>query len=77
VLLNVTSTGGTAPGVVTVYPAGTARPVTSNVNFIRGVDQANEVLTGVSSDHKVVFEVSGGGSPGTQLVVDMVGYLTA
>jgi hypothetical protein len=77
VLLNVTSTGGTAAGVVTVYPAGTARPVTSNVNFIRGVDQANEVLTGVSSDHKVVFEVSGGGSPGTQLVVDMVGYLTA
>jgi hypothetical protein len=77
VLLNVTSTGATAPGVITVYPAGTAAPATSNVNFVRGVDQANEALTGVSADHKVVFAVSGGGSPGTQLVVDMVGYLTA
>lgn len=77
VLLNVTSTGATGAGLITVYPAGTTRPITSNVNFVKGVDQANEVLTGVSSDRKVVFEVSGGGSPGTQLVVDMVGYLTA
>lgn len=77
VLLNVTSTGGTGPGLVTVYPAGISRPVTSNVNFVKGLDQANEVLTGVSSDHKVVFDVSGGGSPATQLVVDILGYLTA
>ena len=77
VLLNVTSTGGTAPGVITVYPAGTARPITSSVNFVKNVDQANEVLTGISSDRKVVFEVTGAGSPGTALVVDMVGYLTA
>jgi hypothetical protein len=77
VLLNVTSTGATAPGFVTVYPAGTTRPITSSVNFVKGVDQANEVFTGVSSDRKVVFDVAGAGSPGTQLVVDMVGYLTA
>ena len=77
VLLNVTATGATAPCVVTVYPAGTANPGTSNVNVVRNVDQANEVLTGVSTDHKITFTVSGAGSPATHLVVDMVGYLTA
>jgi hypothetical protein len=77
VLLNVTATDATAPGFVTVYPAGLTRPPTSNVNFVTSTAQANEVLTGVSSDRKVVFDVGGTLAPSTQLVVDMVGYLTA
>jgi hypothetical protein len=75
VVLNVTSVGADAAGHVTVYPAGTSKPATSNVNFDRGLVQANEVLTAVSADHKVVFDVTTGGT-GTQLVVDVVGYLS-
>ena len=77
VLLNVTATGATGPGLITVFPSGTARPGTSNVNFVRGANQANEVLTAVGGDRTVIFDVSGRQFPATQLVVDMVGYLTA
>jgi methionine-rich copper-binding protein CopC len=45
VALNVTVTGPDARGFVVVYPTGTARPGTSNVNVERGQTQANEVVT--------------------------------
>ena len=39
-VLNVTGVTTTAPGYVTVYPAGTALPTASNVNF----DRAGQVM---------------------------------
>lgn len=75
VLLNVTATGADAPGYVTVYAAGAANPGTSNVNFRVGADQANEVITLISSDRKVTLDVGGRNSPGTYLVADVTGYL--
>ena len=77
VLLNVTATNGSRPGLVTVYPAGSPVPGTSNVNFPTALTQANEVLTGLGPDRDVALTVSGGGGPVAHLVVDVVGYLTS
>ena len=45
VTLNVTSTGSLGGGFATVYPCGTPRPNTSNINFAAGSTVANAVTT--------------------------------
>ncbi len=77
VLLDVTATAGTAAGYVTVYPAGSAVPETSNVNFPAGLTQANEVLSRVGAGRAVVLDVEGTRNASAALVVDVVGYTTA
>ena len=43
-MLNVTVTEPAAGGFVTVYPCGSARPVASSLNFVKGLTVANNVL---------------------------------
>ena len=70
VVLNVTVTGPTADGFVTVYPCGIPTPLASNVNFAPGQTVANAVIVKVSNDGKVcLFD-----SKPTHLVVDVNGY---
>jgi hypothetical protein len=74
-VLNVTVTRTSARGFVTVYPTGTTRPGTSNVNFERGQTQANEVITQVgtgSNAGRVSFFVD---SASASLIVDVVGAI--
>lgn len=47
--LIVTATEPTAPGFVTVWPAGGARPVVSNLNVIRGNTVANSAVVQLSA----------------------------
>ncbi len=70
VVLNVSVTEATGPGYVTVYPCGFARPLASNVNFLRGVDVANQVTAKVGADGRVCFFTS----TETQLVADLSGW---
>lgn len=70
VVLNVTVTQASGPGYVTVFPCGNARPVASNVNFLRGVDVANQVSAKVGRDGHVCFFASAQ----TQLVADLSGW---
>jgi hypothetical protein len=74
-ILNVTSTGQLGSGFVVVYPTGSAKPGTSNVNFRQGVNQANEVIVKIGTGRKVTFSVGGGGTPSTHVIADIVGYL--
>ena len=74
VVLNVTAVGANRAGHVTVHAGGTPLPRTSNVNFVARVAQANEVLTQVSAAGTVSLHVGGGAT--TQLVADVVGYVT-
>ena len=75
-ILNVTVASPSHAGYVVVYPAGTAQPGTSNVNFREGVNQANEVVVGIGAGRKVLLAVGGGtGSPASHLIADVVGYL--
>lgn len=73
VVLNVTATATTAPGYLTVYPHGSSRPATSNLNFAPGQTIPNLVLVPVGGDGKVTLFTTGG----TQLVVDVSGFYLA
>ncbi|MFT3792786.1 MAG: Ig-like domain repeat protein [Rudaea sp.] len=72
VVLNVTVTGPTAAGFLTVWPTGSTRPNASNLNFVAGQTIPNLVIAKVGSNGQVSFFVGGNGS--TQLVVDVVGW---
>ena len=74
VVLNVTVTEPTAAGFVTVYGDGTARPTSSNVNFVKGQTVPNQVIAPVGADGKVDFYNASTGS--TDLIADVAGYFT-
>jgi hypothetical protein len=70
VALNVTIVGSRAAGFATVWPCGTARPDTSNVNFPAGGTVANGVVAPIGPDGSVcVFT-----SADAHLLVDISGW---
>jgi len=71
VVMNVTVTGPSAPGYLTVHPGGTAPPVASNLNYVRSQTVPNLVVVPVGPDGTVSF-TSSAGSP--HLVADVVGW---
>ncbi|MGY0233286.1 right-handed parallel beta-helix repeat-containing protein [Longispora urticae] len=73
VTMNVTVTGPTADGFLTVYPNGQAKPNASNLNWTPGLTVPNLVVVPVVNG-KVDFHNT---SPGTvHVVADVVGYHT-
>ena len=74
VVLNVTSTNATRNGHLRVYPAGTALPFASNVNFTPNRTVANEVV--VAPNAAGLVSIFNGGPDGTtDVVVDVIGYI--
>ncbi|MDG4762799.1 hypothetical protein O7632_01500 [Solwaraspora sp. WMMD406] len=71
VVLNVTVTGPTAAGHLTLYPSDSAAPTSSNLNFIKGRTIANSVTVPVGPDGKVAILHRGGS---THIIADVVGY---
>jgi hypothetical protein len=49
-IVNVTVTGPSTSGFMTVFPCGASRPLASNLNFQAGVDAANLVITSSNAD---------------------------
>lgn len=72
VVFNLTVTQPTAPGYVTAYPDGVAKPGTSNVNFSAGQTIANRVEVPVTDGYVDLYNYTGN----VQLVVDVSGYFT-
>ena len=70
VVLNVTATGATAPGYITVWPCDQPRPNTSNLNYLPYQDIPNAVIATVDSNGQVCFASS---SP-TFLIADISGW---
>ena len=72
VVLNVTATRSTASdSYLTVYPSGTERPTASNLNFPRGKDFPNLVVSKVGDDGTVtVYNHSGW----TDVLFDVAGF---
>ena len=70
VVLNVTVTGSTSAGFVTVYPCGIAPPTASNLNYGIDTTVANAVLAKVGTNGQVCLFNSGS----THLVVDVNGF---
>jgi uncharacterized protein (DUF1501 family) len=73
VVLNVTATNVDGPTFVTVWPAGTPRPDTSNLNVVYGQTVANLVICRLGTDGTVELT---SGSANCDLVADVLGYFT-
>ena len=69
-VLNVTVTGATAPGFVTVYACGQPVPNASNLNFVPGQTVPNAVVSRLSATGQVCLFTS----QATHLIVDAGGY---
>jgi hypothetical protein len=72
--LNVTVTGPTAPGFLTLYPADQTRPLASTINFVSGRARANNSIVSVTTDGSDTVAVYNGAAGTVHLVVDVVGY---
>lgn len=71
VVLNLTATGPTSAGFLTVYPAGVARPTVSNLNFTPGWTGANAVTVPLGTGGKIdIYNPAGNIS----VIADVVGY---
>ncbi|HEY0519406.1 MAG TPA: hypothetical protein VGC84_07920, partial [Ilumatobacteraceae bacterium] len=70
VVMNVTVTEASAAGFLTVYPCGSQRPLSSNLNFVTGGTVPNAVIARVGSGGAVCFFAS----QGVQLIADVNGY---
>jgi hypothetical protein len=73
VVLNVTVTRETAPGFLTVWPAGQTRPTASNINFGPNETIPNLVTVRVGANGKVDFFNSAGF---VDVFADVAGYYT-
>ncbi len=69
--INVTATDATAESYLTVYPTGSTRPGTSNLNFLAGKTVPNLVKMALGTGGKVtVYNAQGN----TQVIFDVQGY---
>jgi len=73
VVLNVTAADASGPdSYLTVFPAGTARPVASNLNFVAGEATANLVVVRVQNGKVSLYNNQGS----TQVVADVQGWFS-
>lgn len=72
VVVNVTAVAPTASGFLTVYPSGTTRPASSNMNWTKGQIIPNLVTVPVGKDGSIDLFNAGGGT--THFVADVAGY---
>jgi hypothetical protein len=70
--LNVTVTAPTAPGHLALFPAGTAVPSSSTINFRAGQTRANNALISVGPGGAI--SVFCGSSGSVHLILDVNGY---
>lgn len=74
VVLNVTATGPSAPdSFLTLFPAGTARPLASNLNFVAGETVPNLVVVRVQNGRVSIFNNLGS----TDVIADVQGWFGA
>jgi Tol biopolymer transport system component len=71
VMLNVTAVTPDGPGFLTVYPCGSARPVASSVNYVRGDVVPNAVLAKIGTGGKVCVYTTAR----SHVIVDVSGYV--
>jgi hypothetical protein len=71
VVVNITAVTPTTSGHLTAYPAGTARPTASSLNFAAGRTTANLAIVKVGVDGKINRYPTSGT---THAVVDVAGW---
>ena len=73
VVLNVTVANASQASYLTVYPAGTAPPVTSNLNFTAGQTVANRVIVKLGAGGAITIFNAGGN---VNVIADVNGWFT-
>jgi len=73
-VLNVTVTNAKNGGYLTVYPDGTTRPTTSNLNFAAGQTIANQVDVQAGTNGSIDFYNGTGGT--IDVIADLLGVFT-
>ena len=74
VVANVTVTGATASSYLTIWPAGSQRPLASNLNFVAGETIPNRVEVPLSSTGAIsVYNLSGQ----VNVIIDVNGYYSS
>jgi hypothetical protein len=73
VVLNVTGTNPTAFTFITVFPAGTPRPVASNLNLAPNQTRPNAAVIAVPADRRISLYNNAGS---THLIADLSGFYT-
>jgi hypothetical protein len=72
VALNVTVTGATDAGYLTVWPKGAPQPTASNLNFVAGQTVPNMVVVKLGDDGSASFFNGGTGS--VHVIADVLGW---
>jgi pseudomonalisin len=72
--VNVTITGPTAGGYLTLAPGGQALPLTSTINFRAGQTRANNAVLGLARDASGTFVVLDGSAGTVNFILDVNGY---
>ncbi|WKV75717.1 hypothetical protein AW27_031865 [Streptomyces sp. PCS3-D2] len=75
VVLNVTVTDPESDGHLTVWPSGTPRPDSSNLNWTTGRTVPNQVVVPLGADGRVSLHNAGWGT--AHLIADVFGYYSA
>jgi hypothetical protein len=70
---NITATGSTKPGHLRLYPAGTAVPVVSSINYVSGQTRANNAIAQLN-DLGELAVFTGQASGTVHLILDVNGY---
>lgn len=73
-VLNLTETGATSAGYLTVWPTDSLRPIASNLNFTAGRTEANSVTVQLGPFGAVNIYNS---SKSTQIIADVTGYFVS
>jgi trimeric autotransporter adhesin len=73
VIVNVTATGPTNDGYLTVYPCGSPVPNASNLNYTSATSIANLVISKLGAGGQLCIKTSAA----THLIVDVTGYFPA
>ena len=70
-MLNVTITGPTADGYITVWPEGQPQPNASNINFTIGQTSPNSVISKLGMGGRVCLAATAS----THIIVDLTATL--
>jgi len=71
VVINITATGASANSFLTAWPAGTARPGVSSINFLAGITRANIATVPINASGDISFYNNAGS---VNVVVDVLGF---
>jgi hypothetical protein len=74
VVLNVTVTGSSASGGLTIFPSGIAQPNTSAINWQAGQTRANNMIAGLGGNGALSVFCSSAGN--VNFIMDVSGYFT-